>query len=178
MIHKMEYNSLVNIPPKRRKLENMFEISETKYMKNEDIYDFYTNFRNLICNHLKKKGDKINNSIDDIMLEDEKISPTFENIIILWCLEKIDPCLPNFIKDTFINQLQTNISLLDIHNEIFQVIPEFLECDFKNCIKDQVEVIENINGNKFKKAKYMEDERKPEKSAVIMIILSNFLNLD
>ena len=100
------------------------------------------------------------------MLEDEIISPTFEYIIILWCLEKIDPCLPSFIKDTFINQLQTNISLLDIHNEIFQVIPEFLECDIKNSIKDQVEIVENVNRKEIKNERNAQDGRKPEKSTV------------
>ena len=170
MVHQMESE----ISPKRRKLENIFEISETKYSNNEDIFEFYTNFRNLICDHLKKKGDKINNDIDDIMLEDEIISPTFENIIILWCLEKIDPCLPNFIKDTFINQLQTNISLLDIHNEIFQVIPEFLECDIKNSIKDQVEIVENVNRKEIKNERNAQDRRKPEKSTVRVFDLALF----
>ena len=120
------------------------------YAKNEDINQFYGKFRSTIYSHLKRKGDKIIGENGELtLLEDEIVSPTFEEVIILWCLEKIDPSLPNLVKETFINQLQGHSSLKAIQEEIFQVIPDFLDCSIKNSIRGLVEDHENVKEHDF-----------------------------
>ena len=60
----------------------------------DDYISFYTKFRQAICDKLRKKGDRINYFEEQLLLEDEILTPTFEDIIVLWCLEKISPQLP------------------------------------------------------------------------------------
>lgn len=145
---------------KKRKLENIFDISETKYVTNEDILAFYIKFRSIVCSHLKRKGDKLFSSSQEILSEDEILSPTFEEVIILWCLEKINPSLPSIVKETFSNQLKGNTSLKEIHEEIFQVIPDFIDCSIKNAIREQVEQIASARPNDFSVTKSFKMEDK------------------
>ena len=64
---------------------------------------------------------------DFILHEDEILSPTFEEVILLWCLERIDPRLPAIISQTFGHKLVDGITLKDLQDEIFDRIPQFLE---------------------------------------------------
>ena len=117
-------------------MKSIFEISETKYSNYENLKSFYTKFRTVISNHLKKKGDS------ELLFEDEIISPTFEEVIILWCLEKIDSSLPKQVKEAFSSQLNGLVTLKDIHHEIFDSIPDFLECNIKSSFETQKDIVE------------------------------------
>lgn len=128
-----------NESDKEMGMKTIFEICETKYSKYEDLKSFYTKFRTVISNHLKKKGDS------ELLFEDEIISPTFEEVIILWCLEKIDSSLPKQVKETFGNQLNGQVTLKDIHNEIFDSIPDFLVCNIKSSFENQKDIVEKDN---------------------------------
>jgi hypothetical protein len=58
-------------------------------MDSSDSYQsFYLKFKASICSNLKKKGDVVE-FLNGELLEDEILSPTFEEIIVLWCIEKI-----------------------------------------------------------------------------------------
>ena len=48
----------------------------------------------------------------------EQLSPSFENAIVLWALEKIDPRLPGKVKKNYGHQMTGDITLKDIQNEI------------------------------------------------------------
>ena len=61
------------------------------------------------------------------LTEDEKLSPSFENAIVLWSLEKIDPRLPAKVKKNYGHQMTGNTTLKDIQPIIFQNIPVMLE---------------------------------------------------
>ena len=95
---------------KRRKTESsIFDICEVNLDKNEDLNGFYMNFRSTVCKNLKRKGDRLREDKAHVTLtQDEILSPTFEEVIVLWCLEKIDPSLPKLVKETFRNQLQVS----------------------------------------------------------------------
>ena len=87
---------------------------------------FYKQFRTCIMNYLRKMGDAIlyNNTT---LAKDEIISPTFECIIMLWCLEKIDMRLPARVQKNFGFRMEGNISLYDLQTAIFKAVPGMLE---------------------------------------------------
>ena len=58
---------------------------------------------------------------------DEILSPTFEEIIVLWCLEKIDTRLPRQVKEAFGERVVGNVTLKDLQKEIFQYLPVLVE---------------------------------------------------
>ena len=61
------------------------------------------------------------------MLEDEKLSPSFENAIVLWTLHKIDPRLPARVKKNYGYQMTGNTTLKDVQPVIFENIDVMLE---------------------------------------------------
>ena len=115
---------------------NILELFDFHYNSHESISSFYTRCRCLVASNLKKKGDKVG---DDFILEDEFISSTFEDLIILWCLEKVDPCLPKKVKETFGDEIINGQTVKNLINQI---------CDFfsKNNIYD-VKDLNKANNN-------------------------------
>ena len=61
------------------------------------------------------------------MPEDEEMSPTLEEVIIVWCLEKIHPNLPKFVNQRFSEKINDDYSLFDIQEDIFEIIPSLLK---------------------------------------------------
>ena len=74
-----------------KKHENILALSDIQPTTNEDFSAFYNKFRLSVCNNLKMMGTKIKFMDNFELVEDEILSPTFEEVILLWCLEKIDP---------------------------------------------------------------------------------------
>ena len=94
MIDTME-NDMKHLPTNdKTKKPNLFETCYLQPSHKEPYSEFYTRFRTSICHHLKKSGSTIRYLDNETLSCDEMISPTFEEIIILWCLEKIDHKLP------------------------------------------------------------------------------------
>lgn len=106
-----------------QKYPQIFNLIQHRYKDREDYVQYYNNFRCVICDNLKKKGDKIG---DIMILADEVLTPTFEEVILLWTLEKIDPHLPELVKDTFCHQLMTGTTLKDLEEDIFEIVPVLL----------------------------------------------------
>ena len=70
---------------------NIFDLLYLEYALNKENYiDFYTHYRNTVCKTLKKKGFEVGYNKGHQLLEDEILSPTFEDVVIMLCLEKID----------------------------------------------------------------------------------------
>ena len=106
---------------------SIFDIAEIYYSPSLENYDaFYTRFRSTIGNNLKKSRKIVCEDTNLENLSDEILSPTFEEVIILWCLEKIDHSLPLLAKKTFVNRLDDHVTLKELHTEIFQSIPDLL----------------------------------------------------
>ena len=76
---------------------------------------------------LRKKNDKIKYNNDQLLPEDEHLSPSFENAIILWALKEIDARLPNRVKKNYGHQMTGNVTLRDVQPIIFQNITSMLE---------------------------------------------------
>ena len=95
---------------------NILELCDTQYESTESIKEFYDKFRQIVRCSLKKKG-FIDG--DEMLLEDEIISPTFEEIIILWCLDKVSPNLSTKVKPAFDFQLNNGHSIKELKDDIF-----------------------------------------------------------
>ena len=61
---------------------------------------FYNEYRNLIIANLKKRGDEIRWQ-NERLARDEKLSPTFEDLILVTVLSLIDARLPLHIHDHY-----------------------------------------------------------------------------
>ena len=87
---------------------------------------FYKRFRCGFLDNMRKKDDKIlyNNTR---MTEDEKLSPTFESVILMWALEKLDARLPSKVQKDFGFRLEGDTTLIDLQNVIFQAVPAMIE---------------------------------------------------
>ena len=62
-----------------------------------------------------------------MLAEDKKLSPSFEDAIVLWTLEKINPKLPSKVRKDYEHRLGGNTYLNDLLLTIFQSITSMLE---------------------------------------------------
>ena len=127
--------------------QNILLLSEVKHDGLEDLQTFYNNFRNMICKQLKKKGDIIKSSLKDLILDyDEVISNTFDQIILVWCLEKIHPKLPKLIIENLENKTSFELS----KENVFNHVPTLLNFDTKDKFEKQLNVNnQSNNGREF-----------------------------
>ena len=63
----------------------------------------------------------------NIKTDDEKLTPSFENAIVLWSLEKIDPRLPSKVKKDYGHQMTGDTTLKDVQPIIFENISNMLD---------------------------------------------------
>lgn len=110
-----------------KKGAHFLKVSELQYKQNTNYQTFYREFRAAIVDNLKKTGHKVHYLNDKELTEDETMSPTFEETIVLWCLEKIDPRLPMHVNKTFGHQMTGDTTLKDLQVTIFQRIPGMLQ---------------------------------------------------
>ena len=114
-----------NIAPKGA---NFLKIASLVYTSDMQPYTFYKQFRAAFLDNLRKAGAKDDARWSDARLDkDERLSPSFEDAIILWALEKIDPRLPAMVKKEYEHQLSQDSFLSDLHPRIFQSVPSMLE---------------------------------------------------
>ena len=106
---------------------NFLNIAEHTYKQGTPYQTFYKQYRAAFLDNLRKQGDRIQFKNDQIMLEDEKLSPSFENAIVLWALEKIDPRLPSKVKKNYGYQMTGNTTLKDVQPVIFENVEAMLE---------------------------------------------------
>ena len=85
--------------------KNILSLYDIKYDYGESIHLFFTRFREIVAQNLKKTGYK-DGSYE--LSQDEIISPTFEEIIFLWSLEKINPLVCQKVKQKFTDNQTIN----------------------------------------------------------------------
>ena len=92
---------------------------------------FYNQYRNLVIANLKKRGDTIH--WQDIVLDqDEKLTPTFEDTVLLNVLTLIDSRLPTHVRDHYHHHMGRDKSLMDFKTDILVKTPVFIaELDTK-----------------------------------------------
>lgn len=106
---------------------NFLKIASQTYKKGDQHQTFYKQYRAAFIDNLRKKNDKIKFKNDQPLAEDEQLSPSFENAIVLWALKEIDPRLPLRVKKNYGHQMTGNTTLKDLQPIIFQNISSMLE---------------------------------------------------
>ena len=78
---------------------------------------FYKEFRASFLDNLRNKDEPVGTRKPGAKLkEDEVLSPSFEDAIILWTLEKIDPRLPMKVSKEYEHRLGQGTYLSDLHS--------------------------------------------------------------
>ena len=90
-----------------------------------DYHKFYTDIRSCFKSNLRKHGETVKYK-NQVLAEDEKLTPTTECLIVYMALERIDSRLPNEIDRVFGHLMDDSTTLIDIQTEIFSYIPRAL----------------------------------------------------
>ncbi len=100
-----------------------FDLFDHEYQQRTSPVGFYNQFRNLVIASLKKKGDVITWQNDAVLMEDEQLSPTFEELIFAIVLALIEPGLPGQVRHEYRHLLGTAKDLMDYKDEILTQLP-------------------------------------------------------
>ena len=96
----------------------MLRLRNCQYSDGDNYSQFYKRFKSELCENLRKEGDIYDG---DFLLEDEILSPTFEDVIVVWSLERIHPMLPELVDKYFGHQFGKNgVSLSNFQDQIFE----------------------------------------------------------
>ena len=104
---------------------NFLKITQNVYNSKMLPQVFYKQLRASFVDNLRKKGEKAKGGI--VLTADETLSPSFEDTIVLWALEKIEPRLPAKVRKDYEHCLSGNTYLVDLQPTIFQSIPSMLQ---------------------------------------------------
>ena len=126
-----------------QKKENHFiDLFGSQDIQRASAFDLFNQFRNLVISGLKKKGDVIIWQGGAILAEDEQLSPTFEELILVVVLSLIDIHLPGHVKNEYDDLLGKEKSLMDFKADILVKVPTFL-----STIESYRPVISKNNGD-------------------------------
>jgi hypothetical protein len=73
------------------------DLLDLQYHQECSAVNFYRGYRNRVIASLKKKGNIIKWQINNVLDEDEQLSPTFEELILINFLTLIDNQLPGHV---------------------------------------------------------------------------------
>ena len=106
---------------------NFLKIVDHTYKAGDNHSTFYKQFRASFIDNLRKAGSHGDpRDPETRMAEDEKLTPSMEDAIILWNLEKIDPRLPAKVRQDYEGRLYGDTFLWDLQPMIYQAIPRML----------------------------------------------------
>ena len=111
----------------RKQGAHFFSINSIRYTAGDSYQNFYMELHGALEDSLRKEGAVLLYKNNDVLEEDEELSPTLENFIVLTWLERIDPRLPDKTAATFGHQITGNTSLRDLQPEICVRIPAMLQ---------------------------------------------------
>ena len=104
-----------------------FSLLDLQFNSEISAIGFYDQYRNLFVASLKKKGDTIVWQNDTILVEDEQLSPTFEELIFANVLSLINARLPGHVRNNYYHLIGKTKSLMDHRDDILEKVPAFLE---------------------------------------------------
>ena len=86
---------------------------------------FYNNYRSLILGNLARRGDEIKWK-NTTLTEDEKLSPSHEDLILLNVLTLIHPKLPAYVKEHYGHKMGQTMRLMDFKTEILTKAKQYI----------------------------------------------------
>jgi hypothetical protein len=111
------------VTPKGINFLNLFDL---KNQQADNPVGFYTRYRNLVLACLKKQGDSVKWKKNMVLTEDEKLSPTFEDLIFGSFLSLVDRRLPGHVRDHYSHLLSDDETIMDHKADILNKVPAFL----------------------------------------------------
>jgi hypothetical protein len=121
--NRIKQNEDYSIQDKKMHLTDLLDL---QYHPEFSAVDFYAEFRNCVLASLKKKGDIIKWQNNKVLDEDEQLSPTFEELILINVLSLIDNRLPGHVRDQYSCLFGESESLMDYETDILGKVPTFL----------------------------------------------------
>jgi hypothetical protein len=128
-----------HIPQKKSLILNL---SHIQYQQDASRAEFYNQYRNMVLASLKKKGDVISWQNNMVLMEDEQLSPTFEELILVNVLGLINAHLLEHVRDKYCQCLGYTNSLMDFKADILNNEATFLtkqESNFQSFSEIQVD---------------------------------------
>ena len=104
---------------------HFFNLLDLQYKAGSSVMGFYNEYRNVIIANLKKRGDEIR-WLNETLNRDEKLSPTFEDLILINVLGIIDARLPLHVRDHYHHHIGRDKTLMDYKSDILVKVPVFL----------------------------------------------------
>jgi len=111
----------------QKKGAHFLSISEIRFNSGDTYENFYMELHGAVEDSLRKEGELLLFRNSEPLAEDEEMSPTLENMVVLLWLERIDPRLPKKVSATFAHQMIGNTSLRDLQPTICARIPGLLQ---------------------------------------------------
>lgn len=87
---------------------------------------FYNQYRSMIIGNLAKKDMKIDWK-DETLKEDEKLTPSHEDLILLNVLHLLNPKLPMYIRENYADKIGQNKRLMDFKTEILTKAKQYIQ---------------------------------------------------
>ena len=107
---------------------HFFNILELKYDEDKMTpMSFYNQYRNIICNNLGKTGEVLKYKNNEILQNDERMTPMLEDIILLNAVGLIDQRLPAYLKIHYNHKMRQDDRLMDFKTDIMINVPKFIE---------------------------------------------------
>lgn len=93
---------------------HFLSISDIRYNPGDSYENFYMELHGAVEDSLRKQDELLLFHNSEPLDEDEEMSPTLENMVVLMWLERIDTRLPKKVSATFAHQMVGNTSLRDL----------------------------------------------------------------
>jgi|688.fasta_scaffold356394_1 hypothetical protein len=106
---------------------HFLSIHDIRYNPSDSPENFYMELHGAFEDSLRKRGETVLFRNEEVLEEDEEMSPTLENTVVLLWLERIDPRLPSKVHAVFAHQMVGNTSLRDLQPAICNRIPSLLQ---------------------------------------------------
>ena len=111
----------------RKQGAHFFSINSIRYTAGDSYQNFYMELHGALEDSLRPQGATLLYKNNEVLEDDEEMSPTLENFVVLTWLERIDPRLPDKTAATFGHQIVGNTSLRDLQPEICARIPAMIQ---------------------------------------------------
>ena len=89
--------------------------------------EFYNQYRELVMSNLKPKDTQIIWKDNLVLKEDEKMSASHEELVLLIVLEKIHSKLPKYIKKHYSDRIGQTKSIMDYRSEMLRNAKEYIQ---------------------------------------------------
>ena len=123
---------------------DVFKMLDFEDSKCFDPISFYRNVRGIVVESLGKRGDYVDWK-QETLAEDEEMTVTHEDTILLLVLSLLHPKLPSFIRDIYSDRLRGNKRILDYRTDIFKDANIFLYQSSDVAKEDKKSMEEEVN---------------------------------